>query len=136
MDLLIGLTEISYGAVLVATIVSFVIWSVWYSPGVFGRQRMEKEGLSEEDLSRGSMRLMMAGSFVASFLIGMVMALLFGGTGLTTGITFGLLLGVGLIAANRATHHLFAQKSRRHYLIVTVPDLLTFAAMGALIGAW
>lgn len=134
MDLLTWLQEVNYIAVLVATIASFLIGFIWYSPSVFGTKWMQFEGLRPED-AKNKWFIMMA-SFVARFILATVLALLIGGAGLMAGFQLGLLISIGIVASNSLMHYLFAQKCGKHWLIEAGYDIVTITLMAAIVWIW
>lgn len=68
--------DISFWAVLVAAVVSFVIGFVWYHPKVFGTQWMGLVGMTPESMSEAQKG--MGGRMVAAFVAQLVLAYILG----------------------------------------------------------
>ena len=135
MDILTLLGEVNYVAVLVATIASFVLGFIRFNPHVFGKQWMGAVGMTEEDTKQSNMAKVMWVSFITTFVIGIVMALLFWGVGGTEGVKMWLILGIGLIATQRIMHMMYEQKCATYLWTSVGYDVLMFAVMGGIIWA-
>ena len=68
---------INYIAVIVATLVSFALGAVWYSPVLFGNQWMKLNGFTKSDMKKADMTKGMIVSLLGSLLASFVLARLF-----------------------------------------------------------
>ncbi len=141
MDLLMyHLDKVNWVAVLVATLGSFVVGSIWYAPPVFGKAWMKAIGLKEKDMKSGNM----VGTFALTGLLALVSA-----TGLATmmsalafdtwqqGAMLGALVSLGFVATSRGIHMLFDRKGGMGlFLINAGHDLVFLILAGIIIGAF
>jgi len=137
--------EINWLAVLVASIVSFVIGFAWFSPKTFfpvwwramGRRADEAP---ESGHSMGVVfGLTVAGVLAQAIVLALVIQLIrTSGQDMTwwSGAATGALMGVGFAAAASLSHHLFAGFSLRAWILEVGQDIVCLAAMGAILGAW
>ena len=97
------LSQISWLGVAVATVASFALGGVWFT-ALFGRAYSTALGRAHDPSAKPPM-LMIAGPAVWSLVTAVVMALLMTALGIETmgsAIGFGLLVGLGLLAATSA----------------------------------
>ncbi|MFT5037031.1 MAG: glycerol uptake facilitator-like aquaporin [Candidatus Azotimanducaceae bacterium] len=115
------LTDVNWIAVIVGTVVSFMIEWLWYSPKMFGTKCLEGAKVSLDNNS--PMMHAMIAQFVGTFLFAWVISLTAATDSLLTAVLITLTIAV-LIKANG----LFAQKST--YVIRTeVGFILVMAAV-------
>ena len=106
--------------VFAATLVAFIIGSLWYSPILFLKAYLLGEGLSKEhkqNLGALYMIQIQLYSFVAHGAIASVLALLFdivGVTSLKLAISLGLLVTFGFVVTSRFVDMLYTPKGK-HY---------------------
>lgn len=122
-------------SVLAATVVSFAIGGIWYSPAVFGRRWMALNRFSEADLSKRPMGRV----FALSFLLALVMTLnlaAFLGPSPSLGfcIAAGAAAGLGWSAAGLGIIYLFEGRPLVLWLINGGYQAFTLAAIGAVLG--
>lgn len=130
------MSTINWLSVLVAALSSFVIGGLWYGP-LFQKPWMAVTGITKEQGAKSSMALTFGGAFALNLLIASGLAILIGehrgaGTGLHTGVftaLFFLATGLGVI-------YLFEQRPLKHWLINAGYQVVVFAVMGTIIGAW
>jgi len=132
------LGDINYIAVVLATISTFIVGSIWYSMGVFGKTWAKELGLTQKQLNDkdAAMRAMMH-SAVASFITAVVLAALMYATGtdeLAEGALFGAVVGFGIAMTSAVTHDVFSRVSATLTRIHGLHDIVKFAVMGAIIG--
>ncbi len=125
----------NYLQALVAALSTFAVGFAWYHKAVFGAMWMQETGMTEEKAKQGNMALTFGGTFVTSFLAAIFLSNM-AGIGAIDGMWYALVLCVFIVATSRGMHFLFAQKSMRLYLIDTGHDLVSYAVMGIIIGAW
>jgi Protein of unknown function (DUF1761) len=138
-----ALYHLNYVAVLVVTLVGFLLGWLWYGPVLFGKAWMREMGFTEE-----SMKADMAQSGMAPYLIkGFLFTLLstFGLAALITamrvpdwmtGAKFGAfvgLLGPGVRLLNGAC---WEKKSFKFQAITVSHELVLYTIQGAIFGCW
>ncbi len=137
MDIGNAIAAINWLAVFSATVIAFLIGSLWYSKKVFGQAWMLEIGLTDESLTQANMPMIFGGTFVLLFVAATALALFMGsGSDWLIGLQAGLLIGIGWIATAYGVTYFFEQRSFRLYLINTGYYIVLFAVMGVIIGAW
>ena len=129
--------NVNWLAVIAATLSSFVLGALWYSPALFGKAWMKENNFTMEDLKGGNMAAMYGLTFVLSFIIAVNLAFFFGGeVNLTMGMFYGGLAGFGWASMAIGTIYIFERKTFRLWLIHAGYITLQFIIMGAILGAW
>ena len=139
--------DINWLAVLVASVASFVIGWVWFSPKVFFERWWRAMGRDPKDIGSmegGTPMALMFGLVIVAILVqATVLAAVIelsrsagNDVGLTGGALVGLLLGAGIAAAASISHRMFAGASLKVWAIEVGQDIVCLVVMGAIIGAW
>lgn len=133
--------EINFVAVFFAALAGIVIGSFWFSPVAFfplwwkflGRKPGQQPGTSNMSVVFGT-------TFVAAFVQAIVLAVVIGLAESATGplswfggLAIGSLMGVGFAAASSISHQLFGGFSVRAWILEVGQDIISLAAMGAII---
>jgi hypothetical protein len=130
-------TGINYVAVLVATIASFVLGGLWYSPMLFGRTWLA--GIRKREDELGSPAPALAINFAAALVTAIVMAALVNGLNLRTageGLTLGLAIGVGIVAASMASDFAFNRFPQSLFFVEAGYRVLLTVIMGVVLAVW
>ena len=133
-----NMQEINYLAVLVAALSAFVVGGLWYSPLLCGTAWMRANNFTEDQVN-GFSKARMFGCAVPLLLIMAMNLAIFRADDKTDwvwGLTAGLLAGVGWVATGIAVVGLFENKSWTYILINAGYNVVSFALMGLIIGAW
>jgi len=127
--------NVSLLAVLVATLLGFVLGALWYGP-LFGRAWMAEHGFNEPDLRRD---FNPAATYGTTFVLGLVAAYLFGvlvgpepDFGFATVVGFAV--GVCWVVTSLATNYLFERRSGRLLLINGGYHAIRFGLIGMAFG--
>jgi len=132
--------DINYLAILGAVISTFPVGMIWYSESLFGKTWMKLEGLKKKDVeNKDNMMRAMTSSTVASVVSAVALAVLMITTntsGWVNGMIFGAFIGLGIAASAMVTHDAFSLKSAKLTKINAAHDVVSFAVMGAIIGAF
>lgn len=115
---MLELMNVDIAAILVSTVVAFVIGGVWYSPILFGQMWMDEHGHTVESL--GNPLKAMGLTFITSTITAWVIAVISAGLGIETfaqGLQLGLLLGIGVLFATRYSDGLYNNQSTKLALI-------------------
>ena len=137
MNLAQVLAGIYWPAVVVSTIIAFAVGGLWYSKALFGSAWLEEVGLTEEAVNSANMPKTFGGTFILQFLAVTVLAALLGpDSSWLTGLEAGLLISVFWIATAYGITYLFEQRSIRLFLINAGYNIVLFAMVGTIIGAW
>ena len=138
-------SEINWVAVLVASVVSFVIGFAWFSPKTFFPVWWKAMGRRPDEMPQGGhsmgtvFGLTVVGILVQATVLALVIELVrMSGqeVGWWQGAAVGALMGVGFAAAASLSHHLFAGMSIRAWVLEVGQDIVCLSAMGVVLGAW
>jgi len=128
--------QINYLAVLVVTILAFVLGGLWYGP-LFGKAWMQETGITEEDAKKSNMVKTFGLSIILNIIIALNMSAFLGTKAdFQSGLFAGLATGIGFVSASIGIMYLFSQKSLRLFLIDAGYQVVIYAIMGSILGAW
>ncbi|MEO6526472.1 MAG: DUF1761 domain-containing protein [Gemmatimonadaceae bacterium] len=135
------LSDVNWIAVLVATVVGFVLGALWFSPLLFSNRWMAALGKSKEELGKSGPALgpALALSFAVTFITALALAVLLVIMPLTTtlgALRLGLMLGVVFYALATATDYVYTGWPRTIYWIQASYHVLMIAIMAVIIAAW
>ncbi len=130
------ISAINWLAVIVATVSTFLIGSLWYGP-LFGKAWVAEHGFTEEELKSANMGKIFGISFVLEFIMALNLAMfLADSSDIVWGIAAGFLAGFGWIALAMGVNALFSRYSLRLWFIDSFYFVVTFMIMGAILTAW
>lgn len=133
-------TEISFNylAILAATVSTFLLGGLWYSPLMFGPAWMKEIGVNPEAPGeKEKLGLIMGGSFVLELIMAFNLAAFMGAKATwTSGLFAGAAAGFGWVALAFGVTYLFERKSLRLFFINAGYHGVAFTIMGAILGAW
>lgn len=138
MDIGAIFSEINYLAVLVAALSAFFVGWFWYGP-LFGNAWMKLHGFSKETIQEGTlpMPVIMGVNYVATVLAAFTIALFVKPhASVGFGIFTGLAISVFWIATSRLNDVLYEKKPMGLFWINVGYNVVIYAIMGAVIGAW
>ena len=129
----------NYLAIIVSTVVSFLIGWVWFmiafkEPYIRGLNKTAEE-LAKGPTAVPSLLLQFAGSLVMAFVLAWFIARLNANTAMD-GIKIGALAWVGFIAAVLGPYYAFQAFPFSFFLINAGYPLVTLVLMGAILGGW
>jgi hypothetical protein len=123
--------EISWLAVLVAALASFILGGLWYSPVLFGKAWQRETGLTDEQLKNGNMARIFGLSFVLALLAAWNFANFLGPRpSLVFGTAVGASAGLLWVAGSFGINYLFERKSLKLFLINGGYHTVQFAIIG------
>jgi len=134
--------EINYWAVLIATLSTMVVGSVWYTPKVFGTRWMR---LAKVDPHREGASAWMPivvtviVSFVSAWVLAGATAIawhFYGGSFLIAALVTGVMLWAGFTAARFITHDAFEGRPSGLTVMNIAHELVTVVVMALIIGVW
>jgi hypothetical protein len=134
--------EINYWAVLLATLSSMLVGTIWYAKGVFGT-RWSK--LANVDMDRpgssavGPIVVTVLVSFVTAWVLAGASTIawhFYGGSYLMAAMFTALILWAGFTAARMITHDAFEGRPSALTTMNIGHELVTIAVMGLIIGVW
>jgi uncharacterized membrane protein YpjA len=124
-------------AILAAAVAGFVVGGLWYSPALFQRAWVGAAGVDEARLAAGGAGKVFGVSFLLLLLAAFVLAMFLGPQAdFAFGVVAGLLVAVGWVATSLGVLYLFERRPLAHFWINAGYLAVTFAAMGAILGAW
>jgi hypothetical protein len=136
-----ALTSLNLIPILVVAGLGFLIGAVWYSPLLFVKAWLEEMKITPEmtkDRSKGMAKAMIP-AFLLTVLSTVTLATLLALCRVASplkGAEFGLLVGMGLVAAREGTNAGFEKRTLRHYVIVAGHDVVLLVVQGAILAVW
>jgi predicted neutral ceramidase superfamily lipid hydrolase len=134
--------EINYWAVILATLSSMIVGSIWYTPKVFGNYWMRTAGVTPSGNSRDAVRPILV-TVVVSFVTAWVLAGaafiawdFYGGSFLANSVVTAILLWAGFTAARFVTHDAFDRRPAGLTVLNVAHEFVTLVIMAIIIGAW
>ena len=125
---------ISWLGVAVAAVSAFVIGGLWYSL-LLAKPWQRAAGVTDEQLKSGAPRVFI-GSFLLAVIMAVVLAAFIGSGGVVFGALAGLAVGAAWVAATLGMISLFERRSFAHFAINAGYAVITYTAMGAILGAF
>ena len=132
--------EINYWAVILATLSSMLVGSVWYTPKVFGNYWMREAGITPSGDAKDAIRPI-AITLVVSFVTAWVLAgasfisfEFYGGSFLVNALVTAVILWAGFTAARFITHDAFDGRTRGLTILNCAHELVTVLLMALIIG--
>jgi len=134
--------EINYWAVLLATLSSMVVGSIWYAKGVFGT-RWSKLANVDMDRPAATATTAIILTVIVSFLTAWVLAgattiawWFYGGSYLVAALFTAIILWAGFTAARFITHDAFEGRPSTLTILNIAHELVTVVVMAIIIGVW
>jgi len=133
--------DINYWAVVLATLSSMVVGSIWYTPKVFGNYWMHAAGVKPSGNARdaiGPIALTLVVSFVTAWVLAgaaFISWKFYGGGFFANSVITGLILWAGFTAARFATHDAFDRRPAGLSVLNISHELVTILIMSLIIGA-
>ncbi|WP_028272671.1 DUF1761 domain-containing protein [Arthrobacter sp. UNC362MFTsu5.1] len=132
--------EINIWAVLLATLSSMVVGSVWYTPKVFGNYWMRVAKVSPSGEAKDAVKPILI-TLVVSFVSALVLAgsaaisqHFYGGNFLANTLITAVILWAGFTAARFITHDAFEGRPAGLTILNCAHELVTLVVMGLIIG--
>lgn len=134
--------EANIWAVLLATLSTMVVGSIWYHPRVFGNRWMRLAGVDPEQVQQsGAIPIIV--TVIVSFVTAYVVAILatmtqafYGGNFLANTILIGVVAWAGFTAARIITHDAFEGRPTSLTTMNIAHELATVLVMALIIGAF
>lgn len=134
--------EINYWAVILATLSSMVVGSIWYTPKVFGNYWMRKSGVTPSGNPADAIMPIVV-TVLVSFITAWVLAgavyiswTFYGGSFFWNSVFTAGILWAGFTAARFVTHDAFDRRPSGLTILNIAHELVTLLVMGVIIGAW
>lgn len=131
--------ELNWLAVVLATLSTMVVGTIWYTPKVFGAKweklaRIDKKNMANPTVAIGTTLVV---SFITAYVLAHVSYLsnsFFGNSFLHDAVTTAFWMWLGFTAARIITHDAFENRPRQLTLLTVSHELVTFLVMGVIIG--
>jgi len=135
------LIDVNYWAVVVATVSTMVVGSIWYTPKVFGNywMRVAKVDNTSDRGAVGPILTTLIVSFISAWVLAITTQVAWtalDGNYLLMAITTGLMLWAGFTAARFITHDVFEGRPAGLTILNIAHELVTVLVMALIIGAW
>ena len=134
--------DINYLAVLLATLSSMVVGSIWYTPKVFGTYWMRVADVTPSGNSRDAIRpilLTLVVSFVTAWVLAGTTYLswnFYSGSFFVNALLTGIILWAGFTAARFITHDAFDGRPAGLTVLNVAHEFVTIVIMALIIGVW
>ena len=133
--------EINYWAVIVATLSTMVVGTIWYTPKVLGNRWMKLAKVTPGSGASAVVPILV--TLVVSFISAWVLAgattiafHFYGGSYLVAALVTGILLWAGFTAARFITHDAFEGRPSALTVMNISHELVTVVVMALIIGVW
>jgi uncharacterized membrane protein len=134
--------EINIWSVIVATVVTFIIGAIWYSPVLFGKEWMTLTGCDDKQVNDAKKKgvvkfyiIQLIITFISFCVLGFAMSAI-GANTTSNGAFIGILAWLGFIFPMNVGSLMWERRPFKLVLINSVNTLLNFVVGGAIIGAW
>ncbi|MFT3712962.1 MAG: DUF1761 domain-containing protein [Archangium sp.] len=119
-----------------ASLLTFALGGLWYSPVLFGRAWQRLVGVSDEKLKEHVARTFV-GAFICALIAATNLAFFLGKDAtLAFGLGAGAATGVGWVATSLTTTYLFERRPLALIAIDAGFHAVSLTMMGTLLGAW
>jgi len=132
--------EINAWAVVVATLSTMVVGSVWYTPKIFGNYWMRLAKVTPSGDSRAAVKpilITLVVSFISAWVLAGSAAIsqhFYGGSFLANSLVTATILWAGFTASRFITHDAFEGRPAGLTALNCLHELVTFVVMGLVIG--
>ncbi len=128
----------NYLAILAATVSTFLLGGLWYSPLMFGAAWLKEVGVNPEAPGeKEKLGRIMGVSFVLELIMAFNLAAFIGAKSTWVfGMAAGAAAGFGWVALALGVTYLFERRSLRLFFINAGYQGVAFTIMGAILGAW
>lgn len=134
--------SINYIAVVLATLSTMVVGTIWYMPKVFGNYWMKQAGITPSGRAADAARpiiITVIVSFITAWVLAGATAISFnfyGGSFLVNALLTGVILWAGFTAARFITHDQFDNRTVGLTVLNVSHELVTVLVMALIIGVW
>lgn len=134
--------SINYIAVILATLSSMIIGSIWYTPKVFGTYWMKAANITPSGNAKDAIKpiaITVVVSFITAWVLAGAVSISFdfyGGSFLLNALLTALILWAGFTAARFITHDAFDGRPAGLTVLNVAHELVTILVMALIIGVW
>ncbi len=139
---MLAIVPLNWLAILMAAIVSMVIWYFWYSPSLFGKAWMKSIGMKKDSMPRKTNTKTIMGyvyMFVGTVISVLVISILIHAFGITTfssAAELALLFWVGSVAIVKLGDVLWEGKKFNYYVINIMYYLVSWIVASWILVTW
>lgn len=134
------LVDVNYWAVVLATLSTLLVGSIWYTPKVFGNYWMRVAKVDPGDRNPvGPIVTTLIVSFISAWVLALATQVTWtalGGTYLLVAIMTGIMLWAGFTAARIITHDAFEGRPSGLTILNIAHEFVTVLIMAIIIGVW
>jgi hypothetical protein len=134
--------DINYWAVILATLSTMVVGSIWYTPKVFGKYWMKTSGVTPSGKASDAVGPIVV-TVIVSFITAWVLAgavfiawKFYGGSFFVNALVTGIMLWAGFTAARFITHDAFDKRPSGLTILNIAHELVTVVIMAIIVGVW
>jgi hypothetical protein len=127
-------------AIVIAALIPMIMGFIYYHPKVFGKAWMQSLGMTEADLKKGNMGVILGISLLMSVFLSFFMLVNVDGPGqegefdsFKHGMFHGVLIGIMVAMPVLVTNGLFERKNLKNLAINTLYWIITIGLMGGVI---
>jgi hypothetical protein len=135
MDTSNAMAGVSWLAVVLTALLTFVLGGLWYGP-LFGKRWMRASGMTEERARQGNLALVFGLSFVLQLLAAFSLDMFIGTAGADFGLFAGAMTGIFFVATAFGVVYSFEQRPLAHWAVNAGYHVVSFTTMGTILGAW
>lgn len=129
--------NLSWLAIIVAAVSTFILGGLWYSPLMFVKRWMKETGITQESTKNINMVKLFGYSFILSFIAAFFLAMFIGpDAGAAFGALAGFMAGLGWVFTFMGISYLFEARTLAHFLINAMYSVVSLTIMGFIIGVW
>jgi hypothetical protein len=129
--------EINWWAVILATLSTMVVGTIWYTPRVFGTWWEKAARVETRANATSAIIITVIVSFISAWVLAGAAAIaqeFYGGSFLVNTVVTAVILWAGFTAARFITHDAFENRPRMLTLLNISHELVTFLVMALIIG--
>lgn len=130
---------VNYISILIASVLSFVVGMLWYSPALFGNKWAKLAGVDMKKGKQKGMGTSMLLGFISTLVLAYVFAYIMGELGYNSaaaGATLGFWLWLGFLATSLIGGVLWEGKPWGLYVLNSAYWLVNLLVIGAALGRW
>lgn len=130
---------VNYISILVASVLSFVVGMLWYSPALFGNKWARLAGIDMKKSKDKSISTSMILGFLSTLVLASVFQYIMGmlgSSGAAAGAILGFWLWLGFLATSLTGSVLWENKSWSLYVLNSAYWLVNLLVIGAALGYW
>lgn len=140
MDVLLDYVyELNWLTVIVAACVGMLVNAAWYSEALFAKPWMKAVKLKKSDVEKPAVSVGLLISLILMVIVAAAIGVLLevlAVTGALNGVLLGVLAATAFVVTFNGIHKLNEQRPFTLFAITAVGDILTLAAMGAILATW